>query len=106
MNTDGSNACKVTTGQGEKTDASFSPDGKYIVYSSDEGEETHSSIYVIPTAGGRSVKVTDTDAYDGAPSWSPDGKHIAFESTFGVSGSENTRIWIIASPYSFNTQKQ
>jgi TolB protein len=39
MDTLGNNKTKITSGSGDKTDASFSPDGQYIVYSSNEGGE-------------------------------------------------------------------
>jgi Tol biopolymer transport system component len=38
MNDDGKNHRKVTKGNGDKTDAAFSPDGQWIVYHSNEGD--------------------------------------------------------------------
>jgi TolB protein len=99
MNTDGSEAAQITSGQGDKTDASFSPDGEWIVYSSDEGELDLANIFVVPTGGGTSQRVTDWDGYDGAPSWSPDGSKIVFESYPGdPDESEGTTIRMIDSP--------
>jgi len=97
MNTDGSGHEKVTSGPGDKTDASFSPDGQWIVYSSNEGGEAFANLYVKPVNGGNSIKITHYDAgYDGAPSWSPGGDRIAFESYPGdPDGSTGTSIWII-----------
>ena len=51
---------------------SFSPDGHWIVYSSDEGIE-HANLFVVPVQGGEAIRVTDYDGYDGVPSWSVDG---------------------------------
>lgn len=107
MDTIGSNKSKVTSGNGDKTDASFSPDGKYIVYSSNEGGEKYANIYIVPSAGGASVRVTKSESYDGAPSWSPDGKKIIFESSlydpekpalWTPADPDGTKIWIINSP--------
>ncbi len=99
MNDDGSNAEKVTTGGGDKTDASFSPDGDWIVYSSDENELDLANIFIIPTTGGESIQITEWDGYDGAPSWSPDGSKIIFESYPGdPDDSEGTTLWIIDVP--------
>jgi TolB protein len=99
MNDDGSGPEQITGGSGDKTDASFSPDGQWIVYSSDEKELDLANIFVIPAAGGESRRVTNWDGYDGAPSWSPDGEKIAFESYLGdPDDSEGTTIWIIEAP--------
>jgi TolB protein len=104
MDTQGNNKTKVTSGGGDKTDASFSPDGQHIVYSSNEGGEKYANLYIIPSSGGTSKKITNYDSYDGAPSWSSDGKKILFESSFTdpetptlwtPADPEGTRIWII-----------
>lgn len=99
MNDDGTGVEQVTDGPGDKTDASFSPDGDWIVYSSDEGELDLANIFVIPVTGGDSVQVTDWDGYDGAPSWSSDGSQIAFESYPGDPDEcPGTTLWIIDAP--------
>lgn len=99
MDTDGQNRRQVTSGAGNKTDASFSPDGQWIVYSSEEASLDYANIFVVPVSGGDSVRVTNYDGYDGAPSWSPDGTEIAFESYPGdPDDSPGTTIWIIEAP--------
>lgn len=99
MDTDGTDKSQLTSGAGDKTDASFSPDGQRIVYSSDEGELEFANLFVISVAGGNSTQVTTYDGYDGAPSWSPDGDQIAFESFPGdPDGSAGTTLWIIDAP--------
>ncbi len=99
VNTDGSGALQITSGQGDKTDASFSPDGAWIVYSSDEGELDYANIFIIPSGGGSSRRVTNWGGYDGAPSWSPDGSKIIFESYPGdPDDSKGTAIWMIDAP--------
>ncbi len=80
-------------------DASFSPDGEWIVYSSDEDELDLANIFVIPVAGGDSIKVTDWAGYDGAPSWLPDGNCIVFESYAGdPDDSPGTTLWLFDAP--------
>lgn len=97
MKADGTNHRQVTGGWGDKTDASFSPGGQWIVYSSNQGGEAYANLYIIPVNGGQSRKITNhKTGYDGAPSWSPDGSQVAFESCEGEpDGSTGTGIWII-----------
>ena len=97
INVDGNT--KITSGPGDKTDASFSPDGSWIVYSSDENELEYANIFMIPSTGGSSIRVTNYNGYDGAPSWSPDGRKISFESYPGdPDDSAGSTIWIIDAP--------
>ena len=99
MNIDGTNPRRVTSGAGDKTDGSFSPDGKWIVYSSDQSGLAYANLFIIPTSGGSAIRVTQYAGYDGAPSWSPDGGKIAFESYPGdPDGSAGTTIWVIDVP--------
>ncbi|MEW5938174.1 MAG: hypothetical protein AB1750_00815 [Chloroflexota bacterium] len=99
MNADGTNPLRVTSGAGNKTDASFSPDGKWIVFSFEEADGNAANLYVVSTRGGPPIRVTNFDGYDGAPSWSPDGKTIVFESSPGDPDDSNgTTLWAIAAP--------
>jgi TolB protein len=99
LNSDGTNHQKVTSGPGDKTDASFSPDGQWIVYSSNEFWVEFANLFITPISGGNVIRLTDYEGYDGAPSWSFDGKKIAFESCPGdPDNSPGTTLWIIDVP--------
>lgn len=58
---------------------SFSPDGKWISFSS-EDNDYNEDIFIISVEGGEPVNITKHPAYDTEPEWSPDGKYIAFRS--------------------------
>jgi TolB protein len=81
MTPEGTDVRHVTTQPGGNTDASWSPDGRWICYSSSAGGLTQPAIFVIAADGGEPVRITREDEHeDGAPCWSPDGRWIAFES--------------------------
>jgi len=95
MHPDGSGKIKVTTGDGDKTDASFSYDGQYIVCSCDTDLE-FGNIFKISVDGSSTERLTSYEGYDGAPSLSPDGKKLVFESYGGdPDRSEGTSLYIL-----------
>jgi TolB protein len=95
VSTNGSNSKKITKGQGNKTDASFSSDGKYIYYSADAGLN-YANIFKVEVSTGNAYRITDFEGYDGAPSVSPDGEKIAFESCKGdPDESAGTKLFLL-----------
>jgi TolB protein len=82
-----------------ETDIAWAPDGRRIVFSTDEFGEV-AALAVLRTSGGRRVRLTRAAGwYDGAPTWSPDGATIAFEARRGdPDGSRGTRLYRIAAP--------
>ena len=93
---------RVTHQPGDQTDASFSPDGRSIVYSSNEGALEFANLFILSLAAGDPMAVTRFDGYDGAPSWSSDGTRIAFESYGGdPDDSSGTAMWLTAVPAAF-----
>jgi TolB protein len=71
MNIDGSDQKQLTNGNGEER-PQFSPDGRWVVYST---IAENSSIWRIPAGGGKPVQLTEKSA--GVPTVSPDGKLVA-----------------------------
>ncbi len=100
MRPDGSDLHNITADPAAAdTDASWSPDSHWIVYSSDHGSLPTPNVFVIPATGGTPIRVThDATHEDGAPSWSPDGKWIAFESHPGQEEDTPASLWRIPAP--------
>ena len=63
-------------GQAVQDQAAWSPDGRTIIYYSNENGSR--DIWIIPAAGGDSVQVTDHAGNEWHPAWHPDGNRIAF----------------------------
>jgi len=73
---DGSNPRQFTRGQSSATNPAFSPDGRWLAFSSRRGEK--SEVWAIPLDGGEAQQVTDASNGTGAFAWSPDGTRIAY----------------------------
>ena len=69
---------RLTLGPGLQTDATWSPDGRFIAYASDR--RGNFDIWVQSVAGGDPVQVTKAAAEDTQPDWSPDGNRLVFRS--------------------------
>jgi TolB protein len=95
MKPDGTEKGKVTSGDGDKTDASFTSDGNYILYSGD-ADQDYANIYKISINGGTAIRLSNYEGYDGAPSISSDGRKLVFESYGGdPDDSDGTCIWML-----------
>jgi len=95
MDIDGENKTKITS-NGESTDAAFTSDGEWIIYSSGgEGVEI-ANIFKINITTKERIRLTTSGAYDGAPSISADGTKVCFESYPGEPNkSKGTKLVII-----------
>ena len=69
---------QITGGGGLAAFPGWSPDGRWIVYASDEAGNM--DIWKKPSEGGQAVQLTSTPDNDIQPAWSPDGRSIAFAS--------------------------
>ncbi len=75
---------RVTFDDGLQIGATWSPDGRYIAYSSDRGGKF--DIWVQQVSGGDPVQITKGPDKNWQPDWSPDGKFIAYRSEEGDGG--------------------
>ena len=75
---------RVTFDDGLQVGATWSPDGRYIAYSSDRGGKF--DIWVQQLSGGDAVQITKSPGNNWQPDWSPNGKYIAYRSEEGDGG--------------------
>jgi Tol biopolymer transport system component len=88
MKANGTGVRRVTWGEVDAREPSFSPNGREIVYTANAAHGRHEfsgndgEITVVPAAGGRPRSLTRGLAGDsGEPVWSPNGRWIAFTHT-------------------------
>ncbi len=75
---------RITFGDGLQIGATWSPDGRFIAYSSDRGGKF--DIWVQQVSSGDPVQITKGAGHHWQPDWSPDGKYIAYRSEEGDGG--------------------
>ena len=75
-NSNGSNAIQLTKGDKNSSNPKWSPDGKWIAFTSSRDSKTN--LYMLPVDGGESEKLTDVKTSVGNYEWSHDGKMIGF----------------------------
>ena len=68
-----------TSGERRDTTPRWSPDGNWLAFASNRGDDkTPMNLYVIPAEGGEARKLTDQKESVEEIAWSPDSKRIAF----------------------------
>lgn len=86
---DGGNARPLLANPEADYNASFSPDGKWIFFTSER--DGSADIYRVQADGKKLERLTDDKAFDDQAALSPDGKSLAFVS----SRSGQADIWIL-----------
>ncbi|MBI4906453.1 MAG: S9 family peptidase [Acidobacteria bacterium] len=82
----GGKATQLTRGEKSAQDPSFTPDGKWLLFTSDRSGKKN--LFRIPLDGGEAEMLTDWKGAMGAYRVSPDGKWIAFAGAEADSESE------------------
>lgn len=80
-NEDGRNIQRLTVNRARDVYPRFSPDGKWIAFSSDRNGNL--DIFIIPSMGGTVKQLTSHSADDTVLNWTPDGRSILFSSNRG-----------------------
>ena len=90
---EGGEARRLTSTPAEESDPHFSPDGKWIAFTSTRSGSA--AVYVMPADGGDPRRLTWHPAGDHARGWTPDGKQVLFASDRGSAPTNHTRLFTI-----------
>jgi tricorn protease len=77
----GQNIQRLTVNKARDAYPRFSPDGKWIAFSSDRNGNL--DVFIIPAGGGTPTQLTHHSADDVVLGWTPDGKGVLFSSQRG-----------------------
>src|SRR5499433_3227752 len=77
----GGNVQRLTVNKARDVYPRFSPDGKWIAFSSDRNGNL--DVFIIPSSGGTAKQLTSHSADDTVLGWSPDGRAVLFSSNRG-----------------------
>lgn len=86
-NADGSGARRLTTNPNYDAEATLSPDGRTIVFTSLRDGDL--DIYTMSVDGSNLKRLTTTLGYDGGPFFSPDGKRIVYRAFHPPTGPDS-----------------
>jgi dipeptidyl aminopeptidase/acylaminoacyl peptidase len=75
---DGSRERRFTYGRGLETSPRWSPDGRWLAFTSDREQPSVAQLYVMPADGGEARELTVGKAGVSSPLWSPTGEFVAF----------------------------
>ncbi|HET9744259.1 MAG TPA: hypothetical protein VFP97_01020 [Chitinophagaceae bacterium] len=76
---DGKIVKQLTTSKGYDAEATISPDGKTMLYTSDKDGDI--DLYMMDLKTGKEKRITNTPGYDGGAWFSPDGKKIIWRAS-------------------------
>src|SRR2546423_87539 len=79
---------KVTNNSSEDFHASFSPDGKKILF--DSQQSGHNEVYLYDTLTKETQQLTNDSVRSDHPTWFPDGRQILF--TYWAKGAERYKM--------------
>jgi dipeptidyl aminopeptidase/acylaminoacyl peptidase len=81
VSADGKQNYQFTFGEKSCANPEFSPDGRYLSFTSSRGSDGKNQIWILRLSGGEAEQVTKAKSGVGSYRWSPDAKHIAFTMT-------------------------
>ena len=91
---DGGQAVRLTSTPAVESDPHFSPDGKWIAFTSNR--TGRAAVWVMPAAGGNPRRLTWYPAPAFARGWTPDGSAVLYGSTRETAPVGFQRLWTVS----------
>ena len=90
----GGEARRITSTPAVEADPQFSPDGKWIAFTSNR--DGGDAVYVVSVDGGDPRRLTWSPAGEHARGWTPDGRRVLFGSGRASAPTPYEKLWTIA----------
>jgi tricorn protease len=90
---EGHKITRLTSTPAVETNPVFSPDGKWIAFSSNRSGVQ--SVYIVPSEGGSPKRLTWYPAPATARGWTPDGKKVLYSTTRENTPAGIARLWTV-----------
>ena len=91
----GQNVLRLTSTPAVESDPHFSPDGKWIAFTSNRSGNT--AVYIVSAKGGEPKRLTFHPSATLSRGWSNDGKQVLFSSERETAPSNYMRLWTVPS---------
>ena len=95
VRTSGGEALPMTATGGSVSRPRWSPDGKYLAFLSQRGEEEGQQVFTLDLRGGEGVQLTNVEPGVEAYEWSPDGKRLVLVIRDPAPKEETPGPWVI-----------
>ena len=93
-NLNDSSALRLTSTPAVETDPHFSPDGKWIAFTSNR--TGNNAVYIVPAEGGDARRLTWHPSGTNARGWTRDGRRVLFASNRNTPPSSYDRLWTVS----------
>jgi len=87
-------AVRLTSTPAIESDPHFSPDGKWIAFTSNRSGNI--AVYIVPVNGGDATRLTWHPSQTNARGWTLDGKRVLFASTRNTAPTGFDRLWTVS----------
>lgn len=91
---DGKQVRRITSTPAVESNPHFSPDGKWIAFSSNRSGPT--AVYIVSKDGGIPKRLTWQPSAAQVRGWTPDGKHVLYASSRETAPSTYNRLWTVS----------
>jgi tricorn protease len=81
VNEDGTNPQRITINTAREVNPRFSPDGRWITFSSNR--YGNQDVFIVPASGGTPKRLTYHTGNDEVVNWAPDSKYVVFRASHG-----------------------
>ncbi len=91
INADGTGQVQLTFGERGESSPRWSPDGKWIAFTTRREADANNQIYLLSVEGGEARRLTSHPTAPGTLTWAPDSKSIYFVAADAKSAEERER---------------